>query len=239
MRKKETPPNEKGADTYAVGYKRPPTQHRFKKGMSGNPSGRPKRSGRGGLRLDPAQQPTRSMILQEAYRLVTLREGGKVIKLPLIQAVIRSAGFAALKGNRFAQRFLADMIHREETRVETDEAQLLQEALKYKKGWLENFQFCDERGIQRPKVLPHPDDIAIDIRTGKVQFNGPLSEEEETKIKEALDDLQIDFAAARRRMEVEPENQEWREDALLCQAHFDRINNLVPKRLKRRLKGRI
>jgi Family of unknown function (DUF5681) len=34
----------KSADTYEVGYSKPPKETRFQKGKSGNPSGRPKKS---------------------------------------------------------------------------------------------------------------------------------------------------------------------------------------------------
>ncbi len=33
-----------GASTYDVGFGKPPVAHRFRKGQSGNPAGRPKRS---------------------------------------------------------------------------------------------------------------------------------------------------------------------------------------------------
>ena len=54
-----------------VGYGRPPEHTRFKKGQSGNPRGRPKRQVAG---LSGSRR-ARNLILQEAERLVTIREG--------------------------------------------------------------------------------------------------------------------------------------------------------------------
>lgn len=81
--------------SYEVGYRRPPVHGRFRRGASGNPGGRPRRmtSGR-----------AHNLILQEAYRLVTVREGDKVLRLPAIQAVLRSQVALAAKGNGPAQR---------------------------------------------------------------------------------------------------------------------------------------
>jgi hypothetical protein len=84
-----------------VGYGRPPAHSRFRKGQSGNPRGRPRgaRTGR-----------THQLVLQEAFRTVTVREGEKTLTLPAIQAVIRSAIALAAKGNGPAQRAFIDMM---------------------------------------------------------------------------------------------------------------------------------
>ena len=83
--------------SYLVGYGRPPVDTRFRRGVSGNPGGRPR--GRRARRAN-------GLILKEAYRLVTVREGEKVMSLPAIQAVLRSLVARAAKGNGPAQRAL-------------------------------------------------------------------------------------------------------------------------------------
>jgi len=98
---------------YAVGYCKPPVHTRFRKGVSGNP--------RGGSRAQTAAG-ARALELKEAYRLVTVREGDKVMSLPAIQAVIRSQTALAVKGNGPAQRAMIAAIHALEQELATEAA---------------------------------------------------------------------------------------------------------------------
>jgi hypothetical protein len=78
-----------------VGYGKPPVHSRFRKGKSGNPTGKRKHG-----EADRAE----ALIRQEVYRLLTVREGEAVTKMPALQAVIRSQIACAVKGNVAAQR---------------------------------------------------------------------------------------------------------------------------------------
>src|SRR5258708_11118596 len=78
-----------------VGYGKPPVHTRFRKGQSGNPTGK---------RRHGDAERAQALIWEEAYRLLTVREGVKVTRMPALQAVIRSQIAAAAKGNVTAQR---------------------------------------------------------------------------------------------------------------------------------------
>jgi Family of unknown function (DUF5681) len=80
---------------YAVGYGKPPVHNQFRKGQSGNPTGRPPAS-----EVDRA----RALVMQEAYRKVTVREGDKVTEMPALKAVLRGLVARAVKGSVAAQR---------------------------------------------------------------------------------------------------------------------------------------
>jgi len=80
---------------YQVGYGKPPRNAQFRKGRSGNPGGRPRRA--------PTER-VKALALREAYRTITVKEGGRAFALPAIQAILRSQVVLAAKGNVQAQR---------------------------------------------------------------------------------------------------------------------------------------
>lgn len=161
-----------------VGYGSPPVEHRFKKGQSGNPRGRPRRAAKVNPSFDPATQPTERLILEEAYRTVTIREGDKTIELPAVQAVMRSLAIAAMKGSRLSQKTFAEIVRAAEHRERTEAIATLEAAIEYKRRWTEEFARLKRCGQPEPELLPHPDDLEIDLRKGAVIINGPMTAEE-------------------------------------------------------------
>jgi Family of unknown function (DUF5681) len=98
--------NTGAANQYEIGYGRPPQHSRFKKGQSGNPTGR---------RRYTDSQRGKQLLLEEANRLVTIREGEKKLRIPAVQAALRSLFFAAMKGNTSAQRMVLNALGEIET----------------------------------------------------------------------------------------------------------------------------
>jgi len=91
------PPRKPPARPYAVGYGKPPQDTRFKKGVSGNPGGRPR-----GITSGRALK----LALQEIYRPVKIREGDRVTSLLGFQVAMRQLVAQAAKGNGPAFRML-------------------------------------------------------------------------------------------------------------------------------------
>ena len=82
---------------YNVGYGKPPKQHQFKKGQSGNPAGRPKKP-------EPIDQPFKNTqfqyaFLNDAEQILNLKIDGEVVPMRKIEAIVAQLGNKALKGD--------------------------------------------------------------------------------------------------------------------------------------------
>lgn len=167
---------------YDVGYAKPPAATRFQRGQSGNPSGRRKGSIKKRAAL-PALNDERlkTIILEEAYRSISINDPNGQIDIPMAQAVVRSLAVNAAKGNQRAQRLFTELL----TSVERDNKKLhdewLQTAINYKVEWDEELARRAKFGISGPAPIPHPDDIEIDMNTGTVRIKGPMTKEDKAR----------------------------------------------------------
>lgn len=152
---------------YRVGRGKPPKENRFLPGQSGNPLGRPPKGGRCPRR--PLEQAAQDIFLEEAYRLVTLNEGGKSVKMPAIQAATRSAFVKAIKGNAQAQKNCMQTAQMIERKVTEDHAKIWVQALTQKAALERGRQQWLASGRDEADMPVHPDDLEICPQTGDVR----------------------------------------------------------------------
>lgn len=67
-------------ERYEVGFGKPPKHAQFKKGQSGNPNGRPKRS--------ESRQASRSIVMAEAMAPITVKINGRVTNTTKFKVMI-------------------------------------------------------------------------------------------------------------------------------------------------------
>jgi hypothetical protein len=197
-------PRADGAD-YDVGYGKPPKSGQFRPGKSGNPGGRPKGQRRASKadahQIRPSSEPMKELILEEAYRNISVRDGEQLVEIPVIQAVLRSVALNAAKGQQRAQRMFTDLLQCVEGEKRAFYAEALQEAIKYKEEWEEEIKRCRKQGRPDPEPVPHPDNVIIDRNTGMVEIIGPILSEEKRYL-DGLDELCADYTTKVEKLEA-------------------------------------
>jgi hypothetical protein len=165
-----------------VGYNRPPKHTQFQPGRSGNPKGRPRAPAPD---LSLAEQPTLDGVLKASQKLVKIREGDRILEVPLRDALTQSIIAAALKGNARSQGLALDMIRQAEQKHAREVQERNELWSNYKEVMSEKLAQAAAAGEPAEPMLPHPDDIIID-RVNGPRFLGPLDEEEEARMKETI-----------------------------------------------------
>ena len=88
----------KFTNDYQVGYGKPPKKSQFEKGVSGNPTGRPKKA-----------RDVESELLREANSPIIITENGKRIKMSKHQVIVKQLTINAMKSNPAALRMYFDL----------------------------------------------------------------------------------------------------------------------------------
>jgi hypothetical protein len=229
------PPDESDPDQ-KVGYKQPPADKQFKKGKSGNPRGRPKQND--GV---PAADPSIFEFLadKETHRKITVRDGNKPQKMPAFQAAMRRAVLKAANGDHKSLVFVAGHAQAHAEKKKAIAFGQFQAAVLLKANWEKEVADCERLGKPRPKDrLPHPDEIAIDGRTGRVSYNGPFNEKEEAEWERLLvgkAEAKLEITKLRRAAKRPGANKQECEALIaINQETYDLVHATIPDKEMRR-----
>jgi hypothetical protein len=96
---------------YTVGNKKPPVEHQFKKGQSGNPRGRPK--GRG--------KDLTNLVMKEFYKPVVVNIGGKTVKKSQAEIFAQQTVKNAITKGGAATKLLLKFVEEHEAREDRRE----------------------------------------------------------------------------------------------------------------------
>jgi len=211
---------------YEVGYRKPPKETRFRPGQSGNRRGRPKGSRRNLPRLN--EERLKTVIIEEAYRIIKVRDGERMVGMPVVQAILRSVAISAAKGQQRSQRLFTELLRLVESQNKVLHDSWLKTAIEYKIDWDEELERRQRLGITASDPIPHPDDIIIDMKTGSVRMNGPFTKEEKPawdKLRARKKECDTEIAYLKDLLKDEPENSVIKDEI----NHEQRLRKLMCK----------
>jgi hypothetical protein len=94
----------------------------------------------------------------------------------LAEVLIHQCCLFVLAG-RFG-RYLAELVQKTEEEDRKVRSDHMEVAIDYKYNGARVFQAARTRGLPGPDLLPHPDDIIIDLRVATVRYAGPCTPED-------------------------------------------------------------
>jgi hypothetical protein len=112
---------EETKDSYKVGYGRPPKKTRFRKGVSGNPTGRSKKL----LDFDAA-------LLREGRKFITVNKKGRSVRISKHDVVVNQVVLNAMKGTASDRRLYRDAYRQAAEKATLLDAQQSSDFGKYK-----------------------------------------------------------------------------------------------------------
>lgn len=212
-------------DEYEVGYRKPPREHRFRKGSSGNPAGRPR--GARNKVLTRSLNPFLDAFLRETDRVIPLRDGGQMIELSVFEAAVRKLGVKAINGDHRALCFLIEQRKLAEKAHLEDMASQIHVVERYKAEWGPQFEEARKKGLPEPKQLPHPDHVQICRQTGVIKLTGPdIPELKEhwDSMKQVLRLIERRLLEARSAAAAAPRSKKKAEDVKTLEKMFRKIH---------------
>jgi hypothetical protein len=214
-------------------YRKPPVKYQFKKGKSGNPKGRPRKKSSGNAIVDRFSR----IALNEATRLITVREGDKVSEMPALQALFRTMFRAAAQGDTRAGRQLLEVIARAESGRVAEAREIVEFATQYKENSLKTIENYEQHGLEPPEIYPHPDDLIINEETGEIRIEGPRTKEEagaRKAVRQRALELVGRYFEVEEALKRDPSNRALRQELRELKKYYDFLMDDAAQNLRRK-----
>ena len=220
-----------------VGYRSPPREHQFKKGKSGNPRGRPRKSLN---RHTVIIRTLHDAALAEAQRVINVGRGNSLELMTVLEATLRGISERAINGDPACGRLILQLVSSAQKEKDEQRLAVLNVADEYKLYWNAVFAQCDREGRPRPETLPHPDDVVIDPRTGGFGIVGPMTQEEKVITDRIVGQREQLIALLERPNHLAVARPHVRHKIRARQVQeIEELNALLPPRLRRSYDGSI
>lgn len=165
-------------DGYDIGFGRPPRYTQFRKGQSGNPAGRPKKT-------QPPTEPIAGEEVDKILRVqldreIALKGPGGARTMKVLEAVLLAQQRSALAGNSAAQREVlkqARLLEERELLREQHQREMEEEYFKGVLRWKteqERIWAAAKEGCEPDNPWPHPDDFILDHHRRTSTIRGPV-----------------------------------------------------------------
>ena len=168
-----------------VGYRRPPEEHRFKEGVSGNPKGRPRKKPAAAGSLSSEWN---DLIKKEVNAPIKVIRNGEAQIITVFQAILQLHRNAVLKKDlKHADRLMDRALKVQQAEQKEHERQF-EQRVKYKLHWAKQIHRSQFDGYEPFIPVPNPDDMVIDSRKREVIINGPADDVEKADWDRSEDD---------------------------------------------------
>jgi hypothetical protein len=97
-------------------------------------------------------------------------------------AIIRPLAVSAARGQLRSRQAFTKILAEAEKALGLQKKHLLETVLSYKLNSEDELELRRRLGISGPDIIPHPDDIEVDVRTGEIKFTGPMSRKEKAEL---------------------------------------------------------
>lgn len=236
-----------GSPGYSVGYGKPPVEHQFPPRTSGNPGGRPpgprRPASAGNPKISLGMTLADEFWLKEACTSIKATINGKARKMTAHEAVLMSIRQKALAGGIMAMRLYNAMVSRAQDAARQVKREQFEGIVEYKLEAEARIKRRKAAGLPYDDILPHPDDVLLDPRTGDADIVGPLDEAERAAFADHLEllvhaqqlvsDMAASYSGARKEKQAQ-----FLERWHLHQRSFDQLNDLLPPSLQMTLRDR-